>query len=63
MVENFEMLYKRLANLEKRLEKYYKKIYIENELDFVMNGTYILKDELDKILDGTYTLGGANGKN
>ncbi len=63
MIESFDMLYKRLLNLEKRLEKYYKKIYIENELDFVMNGTYILKDELDKILDGSYILGGSDGEN
>ena len=61
MIENFETLFKRLLNLEKRLEKYYKKVYIENELDFVMNGTYILNDEIDKILSGTYTLGGQNG--
>lgn len=56
MVENFETLFKRLANLDKRVEKYYKKLYIENELDFVMNGTYVLNDELDKILDGSYIL-------
>ena len=61
MIENFDSVYKRLLNLEKRLEKYYKKIYIENELDFIMNGTYLLQDELDKILTGNYILGGENG--
>lgn len=63
MEESFDTLFKRLSNLDKRLEKYYKKLYLQNELDFIMNGTYILKDELDKILDGTYTLGGKDGKN
>ena len=60
---SFDTLFKRLSNLEKRLEKYYKKLYLENELDFIMNGTYVLKDELDKILDGSYTLGGDYGEN
>lgn len=61
MIENFDALFKRLIDLDKRLEKYYKKLYLENEIDFVMNGTYILKDELDKILDGNYVVGGTNG--
>ena len=63
MEESFVTLFKRLSGLEKRLEKYYKKLYIENELDFIMNGTYVLSDELDKILDGSYTLEEKNEKN
>ena len=63
MEESFATLFKRLSSLEKRLEKYYKKLYIENELAFIMNGTYILSDELDKILDGSYILEVTNEKN
>lgn len=29
---------------------------IENELSFILNGTYLLQSDIDSILDGTYTI-------
>lgn len=49
-----EMLFKRISNLEKRLEQYYNNLKIENELDFILKGTYIFKEDVESILDGTY---------
>ena len=63
-MDNFvEILFKRLNALEKKMEKYYRVLYIENELDFILNGTYIFEEDLAGILDGNYVLGGENGKN
>ena len=49
-----EMLFKRISNLEKRLEQYYNYLKIENELDFILKGTYIFKENVISIIDGTY---------
>ena len=54
MQNDIEMLLKRLNNLEKKLEKYYKILFIENELDFILNGTYVLQQDIEDVLSGNY---------
>ncbi len=54
MQNDIEMLLKRINNLEKRLEKYYKILLTENELDFILNGTYVLEKDIENILLGKY---------
>lgn len=55
MKENeIEIIQVRLARLEKRLEMYYQLLYMQNELDFVLKGGYIMEADLQKILDGNY---------
>lgn len=54
MQNEIEMLIKKLNNLEKKLEKYYSILFTENELDFILNGTYILQQDIDDVLVGNY---------
>ena len=54
MNEELEDIMRRLCDLERKLEKYYDLLVRQNELDFVLNGTYILEDDIDDILDGTW---------
>jgi len=49
-----ELLLKRISNLEKKLEQYFNYLKIDNELDFILNGTYILKDEIYNLVNGLY---------
>lgn len=53
-IDLLEITYKKLQNLEKRVELYYSILKITNELDFILNGNYYLEDELSKILEGNY---------
>ncbi len=62
MNELLDLALKRIAELEKKLERYYKMLDITNELDFILNGNYILNENLSDILSGNYTLGGKNAK-
>ena len=43
-----------IDDLTKKLEIYYKKLYIENELSFILKGQYYLEEELNQILEGNY---------
>lgn len=52
--ETIELLLKRVNELEKKLEKYYKLLCLENELDFILKGKYVLDSELEKLLNGNY---------
>ena len=54
MNEELEDIMRRLSDLERKLEKYYNLLIKQNELDFILNGTYILEDDIDDILDGTW---------
>lgn len=54
MQELLEFALKRIDVLEKKLERYYSLLKIDNELDFVLNGTYILQDDFDEVLAGQY---------
>lgn len=51
---NAEMLLTMLDELSKKLEIYYKKLYIENELSFILDGRYYIEEELTNILQGNY---------
>ena len=52
--EVVELAFKRILNLEKKLELYYNMLKTENELSFILNGTYYLQEEIDNILNGNY---------
>lgn len=54
MEELVEDLIKKVEDLEKKVETYYQLLIVNNELDFIMKGSYILKDDIDEILDGSY---------
>lgn len=49
-----EYLLKRINELEKKLEMYFNYLKIDNELDFVLKGTYIFKEDIEKITNGLY---------
>jgi len=52
--EILDSLLNRVLNLEKKLEKYYSLLRVENELDFILHGTYIFEDDITNILNGNY---------
>ena len=52
--EEIELAIKRLAQLEKRIELYYQMLKIDNELGFILNGTYVLDADIDAVLKGNY---------
>ena len=54
MEETLDLALKKIADLEKRLEKYYNLLKTENELNFILNGTYLLNQDIDNILSGNY---------
>ena len=49
-----EMALRRISELEKKLELYYELLKIDNEISFVLNGSYIFEEDLEKIINGTY---------
>ena len=49
-----DIVFKKLDILEKKIERYYKILKIYNELDFILNGTYVLENEINNILNGNY---------
>jgi hypothetical protein len=51
---NLEYLFKRITDLEKLIESYFNHLKIDNDLDFILNGSYFLKEELENILIGNY---------
>lgn len=54
MEEMLEIALKKLSDLEKKLERYYQLLLVENELDFILKGSYVLNVDIDDILAGTY---------
>lgn len=54
MQELIELCLKRIADLEKKVEIYYQLLKVDNELDFILKGTYITDDELEVLLTGNY---------
>jgi len=54
MEELLDLALQRINDLEKRLEIYYKMLRIENEIDFVLKGTYILPEDMENIINGNY---------
>ena len=49
-----ELSYTKILELEKKLEYYFDMLNVENEISFILNGTYLLESEVEKILNGTY---------
>ena len=54
MEELVELALKKIENLEKLVEKYFQMLKIENELDFIVKGTYVTEEEVNKICSGNY---------
>lgn len=54
MQEMLELALKRIEVLEKKLEKYYSLLKINNELDYILNGTYLMAEDLQKVIEGNY---------
>ena len=53
-LELLENALKRISNIERKIEKYYEMLKIENELDFILNGTYVFSEEIENVLNGNY---------
>ena len=49
-----ELSYKKILELEKKLEYYFDMLKVENEVSFILKGTYLLESEIENILNGTY---------
>ena len=54
MQELLELCLKKIDDLEKKLEKYYQLLKVENELDFIFKGTYITEEEFKNVIQGNY---------
>ena len=54
MEELLELALKRISDLEKKLEKYYHLLKVQNELDFILKGTYVLNTDIEEVLSGNY---------
>ena len=52
MQELLELALKRIDALEKKLEKYYSLLKVDNELDFIIRGTYVTDEDIQKIIEG-----------
>ncbi len=55
-LELLDLALKRLSNLEKKVEKYFDILKIDNELDFILKGGYVFNEDINNILNGNYTL-------
>lgn len=54
MQELLELALKRIEKLERKLEMYYSLLKVENELDFVLKGTYLKDKDLESLMLGNY---------
>ena len=54
MDEMLELALKRLDELEKKVERYYKLLEVNNEIDFILKGGYVFEEDVDAIVAGTY---------
>jgi len=54
MEELLDIALKRIEVLEKKVEKYFQMLKVDNELDFIVKGTYLTQEDLDEILNGNY---------
>ena len=54
MNELLENAIKEIAELKRKIEKYYHLLKIENELDFILNGTYLFDEDIKNVLEGNY---------
>lgn len=49
-----EDILKRIAKLEKLVENYFNYLKIDNDLDFILKGSYFLTEDLEDVLSGNY---------
>jgi len=52
--ETLELALKRISDLERKLEKYFQILKVENELDFILKGTYVFESDIDDVVNGNY---------
>ena len=53
-MELLNLQIKKLNEMEKRLEFYFKRLKFENEISSILNGTYVLESEIQAVLNGIY---------
>ena len=49
-----QLALKKIDELTKKLEKYFDILKVDNELDFVLKGTYVLENEINDVILGNY---------
>ena len=54
MQELLELALKRIDNLERLVENYFKILKVDNELDFIVKGTYLMPEELNALVEGNF---------
>ena len=54
MEEMLTLALKRIDELEKKLERYYNLLKVENELDFILKVTYLVEADMQNIMSGNY---------
>lgn len=52
MEELLLLALKRIEALEKKLERYYSMLKVDNEVDFILKGTYITDEEISNVISG-----------
>ena len=52
MQELLDLILKKISVLEKKIEKYYQMLKIDNELTFIINGTYCLEEDVNNLIQG-----------
>lgn len=50
--EIIELNQHKISVLEQKLEKYYQLLNVENELSFILKGSYILNTDIENLLNG-----------
>lgn len=56
MRNEYDLILKKLNDLERRLELYYQLLFIRDDLDLVLKGKYVTNEQMEGIYDGTYTI-------
>lgn len=54
MQELLDLALKRIENLEKLVDRYFRILKIDNELDFIIKGTYLKAEDIVAITEGKY---------
>ena len=52
MEELVELALKKIDKLEKKLEKYVEMLRADNEIDFILKGSYVTQEELNSVIMG-----------
>jgi len=53
-IDLLELSLKKISELEKKIDTYYQVLKVENELTFILNGSYFLLEELENVINGNY---------